>query len=96
MLLSSLFWRLSRNGKAAMAFELPAYNPPDLAGPEFAQCPTVKFEQVKKAGVAPLGYHATSVYPEYFQLEKGNWQLILGSRMDCVVVRKEDGELDVV
>ncbi len=56
----------------------------------------VTFREVVKAGVAPEGYHATSVFPEYFHLEPGRWELLRESRMDCVVVQRPDGSLEVV
>ena len=76
-----------------MAFVLPRYNPPDFGGPQFADVPTVTFVPVTHAGAAPENYHATAIYPEYYQLEKGKWHLLKESRMDCVVVREPDGRL---
>jgi lysine-ketoglutarate reductase/saccharopine dehydrogenase-like protein (TIGR00300 family) len=43
--------------------------------------------------VAPEHYHATSIFPEYFQMKQGEWQLLRQSRMDCVVVQLPDGAL---
>jgi lysine-ketoglutarate reductase/saccharopine dehydrogenase-like protein (TIGR00300 family) len=76
-----------------MAFTLPPYLPPDFTGEAFATAPPVVFKPVEKAGVAPQGYHATSVYPEYFQFERGVWRLVEESRMDCVVVHTDDDRL---
>ena len=76
-----------------MAFILPDYTPPDFILPIFADFPPVTFAPVKKSGVAPDNYHATSVYPEYFQVKPGEWQLITESRMDCVAVLEKDGSL---
>lgn len=78
-----------------MAYVLPAYNPPDFSKPCFIHAPVVTFATVTHSGAAPEHYHATSVFPEYFQLEKGEWVLPKESRMDCVVVRKDDGDLAV-
>ncbi|HAR96374.1 MAG TPA: hypothetical protein DCR97_10500 [Deltaproteobacteria bacterium] len=78
-----------------MAFDMPIYTPPDFTGPHLAEAPVVNFALVSHPGAAPEHYHATSVFPEYFQLEKGYWVLLKESRMDCVVVRREDGSLDV-
>jgi hypothetical protein len=53
---------------------------------------------VERDGIAPSGYHATSVFPEYFKIG-GTWLLAEESRMDCVVVVREKGgasSLDVV
>ena len=55
----------------------------------------MQFKEVQKAGVAPQGYHATSIYPEFFQLRKGQWVLPKHSRMDCVGVLGPDGTLEV-
>ena len=78
-----------------MPFTLPEYRPPDFDRPSMANAPGVKFEPVETAGVAPNKYHGTSVYPEYFHLNKGDWRLVEESRMDCVVVRGTDDQLRV-
>jgi lysine-ketoglutarate reductase/saccharopine dehydrogenase-like protein (TIGR00300 family) len=78
-----------------MAFHLPTYKAPDFSKPPFVDAPKVTFEKVKFPGVAPENYHATSIYPEYFQLNKMEWVLLKESRMDCVVVREKDGSLNV-
>ncbi|HME45112.1 MAG TPA: hypothetical protein VKF36_18610 [Syntrophorhabdales bacterium] len=78
-----------------MAFILPAYNPPDFTHARFSQCPTVVFKEVTQPGIAPENYHATSIFPEYLQTQKGEWLLLKESRMDCVVVLEPDGTLSV-
>lgn len=78
-----------------MAFTLPAYAPPDFRDARFRDAPVVTFVPVTHAGAAPEHYHATSVFPEYIQVEKGRWTLLKESRMDCVVVLGEDGRLAV-
>jgi hypothetical protein len=78
-----------------MPFILPPYNPPDFNQPQLAHAPTVVFEKVSKRGVAPENYHATSIYPEYFQITKRKWYLLRESRMDCVVIREKGGSLVV-
>jgi len=55
----------------------------------------VVFKPVVQPGVAPEGYHATSVYPEYFHIRRGRWELIRESRMDCVVVAEGENRLSV-
>lgn len=77
-----------------MSFKLPVYNEPDFTKEPFLSFPDVKTEPVKKAGVAPEGYHALSIYPEYFKIN-GQWVLAKKSRMDCVAVVREDNEVDV-
>ena len=78
-----------------MAFVLPTHTPPPFEDPALMDAPLVAFEQVEQEGVAPANYHATSIYPEYFHVEKGIWRLIAESRMDCVVVLEKDGGLSV-
>jgi lysine-ketoglutarate reductase/saccharopine dehydrogenase-like protein (TIGR00300 family) len=78
-----------------MPFIMPACNPPDLDQPALKESPAALFTPAQKDGVAPEGYHATSVYPEYFRMPGGRWQLIKESRMDCVVVKRADGSLAV-
>jgi hypothetical protein len=78
-----------------MSFSLPAYKAPDFSRRLLRDCPAVVFGKVQKAGVAPKNYHATSLYPEYFHLRDGHWQLLRESRMDCVVILEKDGTLAV-
>lgn len=78
-----------------MAFELPLYREPDFSREPFVSAPEIMTERVEQPGVAPDGYHATTIFPEYFK-QQGQWKLIRQSRMDTVVVARENGELDVV
>jgi hypothetical protein len=78
-----------------MTFVLPKYQPPDFTLPRFTEAPVVSFEKVTQEGVAPVDFHGTSIFPEYFQIEKGKWRLIRESRMDCTVVLEDNGELAV-
>lgn len=78
-----------------MAFKLPTYKTPDFSKAPFLDAPIVTFKEVKVPGVAPENYHATSIYPEYFQTKKKEWVLLKESRMDCVVVREKTGSLRV-
>ena len=68
-----------------MQFQMPAFHAPDFSRPELLNAPCVRFHPAPANGVAPDDYHATSVYPEYLQIEKGNWVLLEKSRMDCSV-----------
>jgi lysine-ketoglutarate reductase/saccharopine dehydrogenase-like protein (TIGR00300 family) len=79
-----------------MSFTLPGYRPPDFDLPALRQAPTARFAPVTRDGVAPAGYHATSVYPEYLHLTPGHWSLLQESRMDCAVVQRPAGVLEVV
>jgi len=78
-----------------MSFRLPAYHPPDFRRPPLVNAPLISLTAVKKAGIAPENFHATSIYPEYFHVRKGGWHLLKDSRMDCVVVLEGDGTLSV-
>ncbi len=61
---------------------------PDFSQPVFCDAPDVEFSPAESDGIAPEGFHATSIYPEYFRIG-GQWQLIESSRMDCAVVVKD-------
>jgi lysine-ketoglutarate reductase/saccharopine dehydrogenase-like protein (TIGR00300 family) len=77
------------------SFKLPEYIVPDFGKPPFSEAPLARFEEVEREGVAPQDYHATSIYPEYFHVRKGEWVLPIQSRMDCVAVAGADGTIDV-
>ena len=77
-----------------MAFELPAYTEPDFDALGLNDAPDAAFVGVEADGVAPKGFHATSMYPEYLRID-GAWRLVPETRMDCCVVLR-DGALDVV
>jgi hypothetical protein len=79
-----------------MAFALPPYQPPDFTAIPLRDAPLVTFNTVELDGVAPEDYHATSVFPEYFHIRPGQWQLLIESRMDCVVVQRPDESLEAV
>ena len=74
-------------------FELRRYSPPDFTEPRFQNAPEVRLEPAPKDGVAPMTYHAMSIFPEYFKIG-GRWLLAEESRMDCVAVY-EDGRIVV-
>lgn len=75
-----------------MSFTLPQYNQPDFQTPYFCQCPHTSWVAVCQPGVAPTNFHATTIYPEYYNVN-GRWQLLTNSRMDCAVVLTKSGEL---
>ena len=70
-----------------MEFQLPNYTAPNFFTEALAAAPAAIFKEAPEDGVAPQGFHATSVFPEYFHLAPGKWVLPERSRMDCVVVR---------
>ena len=61
----------------------------------FRSAPDAAWAVVERDGVAPEGYHSTSMYPEYFKIE-GEWRLAEESRMDSSVVIRPDQTLAVV
>ena len=68
-----------------MSFQLRPYFPPDFSQPHLTAAPNAVFFPAPRDGVAPVGYHAMSIFPEYFKVE-GRWLLAEESRMDCVAV----------
>ncbi len=76
-------------------FRLPEFTPPDFTAPPLRDAPLAQFKEVKKEGTAPEGYHATSIYPEYFQVRKGEWVLARDSRMDCVALLQAGRTIEV-
>ena len=78
-----------------MTFQMPKYHHPDFTAPLFQNAPDARFEPAPADGVAPEGFHSTSMYPEYFKVS-GSWQLAGESRMDSSVVLRPNGRLDVV
>ncbi|MCX7748736.1 MAG: hypothetical protein N2645_17900 [Clostridia bacterium] len=77
-----------------MLFELPSYRHPDFSVEPLKSSPDMQTLPVVKEGVAPLNFHATSIFPEYFKINN-RWVLLRESRMDCAVVVKEDYRLEV-
>ena len=78
-----------------MSFTMPKYHHPDFKEERFQNAPDAKYETAEKDGVAPEGYHSTSMYPEYFKIN-GKWILAEESRMDSSVVLRDGDRLDVV
>ena len=78
-----------------MSFVMPKYVSPDFSEARFVNAPDARYEAAEMDGVAPEGYHSTSMYPEYFKIN-GKWTLAEESRMDSSVVLRDNGRLDVV
>ena len=57
-----------------MSFSMPVYHHPDFTCPELTAAPSVRTAKVIQDGVAPEGYHSTSMVPEYFKIQ-GRWIL---------------------
>lgn len=68
-----------------MSFVLEPYHAPDFEALGLADAPEARLAAAPRDGVAPEGYHAMSIFPEYFRVE-GRWLLAEESRMDCVPV----------
>ena len=66
-------------------FSLKPYFPPDFSEARFQNAPEAVLEPAPFDGVAPMRYHAMSIFPEYFKIG-GQWLLAEESRMDCVAV----------
>ena len=76
-----------------MSFTPDPYFPPDFSSDALKNAPDARLAPAPADGVAPCGYHATSIYPEYFKAE-GRWLLAEESRMDCAAVY-ENGKIAV-
>ena len=74
--------------------QLPVYTEPDFSKDIFVNAPDAALVPAPKDGAAPEGFHAMSIFPEYFKVD-GEWLLAKESRMDCVAVLK-NGEIQVV
>ncbi|MDF2986502.1 MAG: amidinotransferase family protein [Eubacterium sp.] len=69
-------------------FTLPEYIIPDFSTAVFEAAPDVKTLPATGDGLLPDNFYATTIYPEYFKINK-NWKLINAPRMDCVVVIRD-------
>ena len=68
-----------------MSFELTKYIAPDFTQEIFVNAPDAKLVKAPCAKAAPKGFHATSIFPEYFKID-GEWHLAEDTRMDAVPV----------
>ncbi len=76
-----------------MTFRLGEYIKPDFSRDMFRDAPEAAMAAAPRDMTAPEGFHATSIFPEYFKVGE-NWILPEDSRMDCVAVY-EDGKIAV-
>ena len=74
-------------------FQLKPYTAPNFREERFVNAPNAVLKPAPFDGVAPEGYHALSIFPEYFKID-GAWLLAEESRMDCVPVY-ENGKISV-
>lgn len=77
-----------------MSFAIPRYREPDFTALGLDGAPDVKLVPAERDGVMPCGYHATTLFPEYYHIG-GRWVLAEDSRMDCVAVVR-DGAVSIV
>ena len=66
-------------------FQLAKYIEPDFTEERFVNAPNCQLVLAPHAKAAPKGFHATSIFPEYFKIN-GQWYLAKDSRMDAVPV----------
>ena len=74
-----------------MEFTFRKFTPPDFTEPFLQKAPDAVLKKAPMDAVAPLDYHAMSIFPEYFKIN-GEWLLAKESRMDCVAVY-ENGQI---
>lgn len=74
-------------------FRLRTYHAPDFSEKRFMDAPDAVMAPAPADTVAPTGFHAMSIFPEYFKVG-GTWLFAEESRMDCVPVYS-DGRIEV-
>lgn len=77
-----------------MSFTLPTYHAPDFDALGLMNAPQIRTSPAPQDGVVPEGYHATTIFPEYYHVH-GQWVLAQESRMDCVAVLNDRGNIEV-
>ena len=85
--------RMQTSANERHVFSLPPYHEPDWTLPSLKDAPDCRLEPAPGDGLAPEGYHALSIFPEYFRVN-GRWILPAQSRMDtvCVIDNTPGGE----
>ncbi len=76
-------------------FKLPLYQEPDFAALGLEGAPDACIVPAPLDGVAPEGFHATSIYPEYVRVG-GRWILAGDTRMDAVLVLRPGPRVEAV
>ena len=77
-----------------MSFKLATYIKPDFSEQRFVDAPDATLVKAPCDKAAPDGFHATSIFPEYFKIG-GKWHLAEDSRMDAVPIW-DGGKIRVV
>ena len=62
-----------------MSFQLGRYEAPDFTEAKFVNAPEAKLARAPRDKAAPEGFHAMSIFPEYFKVN-GKWVLPKDSR----------------
>src|SRR5688572_9496832 len=70
------------------------YRPPPFDAPPLSVAPEARFERAPGDSVLPDGFFSTTNLPTYVKVGAG-WRRPRLPRMDCVIVRRPDGELVV-
>lgn len=70
------------------------YRPPTFDAPPLAGAPEARFEPAPADGVLPDGFFSTTNLPTYVKTGTA-WRRPSLPRMDCVIVRRPDGDLVV-
>lgn len=78
-----------------MSFLMPEYHEPDFGEPRLRDAPDARWVRCEVDGVAPAGFHSTSMHPEYYKIG-GQWVLLRDIMMDDVVRLNDGGELEVL
>ncbi|NLD18720.1 MAG: hypothetical protein GX663_00515 [Clostridiales bacterium] len=72
-----------------MSFKLGKYIEPDFSQQMFIEAPEANLAPAPRDMTAPEGFHAMSIFPEYFKVGE-KWLLPKDSRMDCVAVYENE------
>jgi len=64
------------------------FTPPNFDDESYKSAKDVKLEEVKKDGVAPVGFYLTSHMPTYYKVD-GSWLIPERSSQDCVAVLED-------
>ena len=58
-----------------MSFQLAKYIEPDFTKEMFVNAPNARLIKAPCAKAAPKGFHATSIFPEYFKIDGKNYKM---------------------
>ena len=78
-----------------MSFQLPKFTSPDFSQIFLVCAPNARIGEVKKDGVAPVGFLITSIFPEYFKI-KGQWVLPTQTSIECAAVVRDNSTIEIV